>query len=77
MTAEDVGRELGFTGMVQAGASPAEAWAQIRAELAGDPDVLRLILGMPADALDASRQRWAAHGFAPPWEGLDPPGAAP
>jgi hypothetical protein len=65
-------RELGFAGMLAAGAGPQAAWEQIRAQCS-DPSVQAILTQLRRipegrAALDCSRQRWAAHGFPPPWE---------
>lgn len=66
----DAGREPGFAGMTAAGVSPADAWQQIRDDLIACPGALALLQQLDPDSLRWSRQRWAAHGLPPPWEGL-------
>jgi hypothetical protein len=63
----------GYAGMVAAGADPREAWEAIRAELAAGPETRAVIAALAGDeegraALAYSRERWAVHGFPPPWE---------
>ncbi len=64
--------ELGFAGMLAAGADPHTAWARIHAT-AQDPGLQAVIaeLRCPPEgraALAHSRKRWAAYGMPPPWE---------
>ena len=64
--------DLGFTGLLAAGYTPAEAWAEIR-ETSGDPEVRAIIADLRTTpegraALDWSREQWAAHGLTPPWD---------
>jgi hypothetical protein len=66
------GGDLGFAARLGTGASPRNAWEEIRARCSG-PE-LRAVLGaMRASdqgraALEASRQQWLAQGLVPPWE---------
>jgi hypothetical protein len=67
------GMELGFAGLLQAGVDPRQAWQQIRDSI--DDGVLRVIAELERTpegraALAYSRERWAAYGLEPPWEGL-------
>lgn len=64
--------ELGFTGLIAAGRTPEEAWAEIRAGLQ-DPEVRAIIadLGTTEEgraALAWSREQWAEHGMIAPWD---------
>jgi hypothetical protein len=71
--------DLGFAGLLAEGLSPADAWQAIRDDLAAEPAALAVIAELDRDeegraALAWSRQQWAAHGLAPPWDGLEPGG---
>jgi hypothetical protein len=64
--------DLGFDGLLQAGYTPEEAWAEIRADC-HDPSVRSIFAGLEATeegraALEWSRQQWAARGLSAPWE---------
>ena len=63
-------RLLGFAGMVAAGIPPEAAWQSIRDALRADPGALALVRSLPPDAVEWSRQHWAARGLPVPWEGL-------
>jgi hypothetical protein len=70
--------DLGFAGLLAAGLTPEQAWAEVRST-STHPAVRAIIadLGSSAEgraALDWSRQQWARHGLTPPWE--DPPDVA-
>jgi hypothetical protein len=63
---------LGFVGLLKAGYTPIQAWAEVR-KTAEDPAVQAVIAEMRKDregraALEWSRQQWAGHGLNPPWE---------
>jgi hypothetical protein len=63
---------LGYIGMINAGLTPEEAWAEVR-ETSKDPAVRAIIavLGETEEgraALTWSRERWAGHGLTAPWE---------
>jgi hypothetical protein len=67
--------DLGFAGLLAAGLTPVEAWAEVRKTTA-HPAVRAIIADLASTedgraALEFSRQRWARHGLRPPWE--DPP----
>jgi hypothetical protein len=69
---DDLG-SLGFEGLLTAGLTPAEAWAEIHDSLTAAPEALAIIDGLAdtaegRDALAWSRERWARHGLRPPWE---------
>jgi hypothetical protein len=73
-------RVPGYAGMIAAGTDPREAWEQIRAELAASPETRAVIAALAEDeegraALAYSRERWAVHGFPPPWEDAGPQAA--
>jgi hypothetical protein len=66
------GWTLGFAGLLAAGVDPQEAYEQVRARCA-DPAVRAVLAELThtpqgCAALEASRERWAAYGFPPPWE---------
>lgn len=66
-------RGLGFAGLIRAGVTPEEAWAEIRAEVHADPDTAAIITDLASTpegrgALEWSRLQWAQHGLEPPWE---------
>jgi hypothetical protein len=63
---------LGFAGLLAAGVDSQEAYQQVRA-LCADPAVRAVLAELARTpegraALEASRERWAAYGFPPPWE---------
>jgi hypothetical protein len=63
---------LGFAGLLGAGVDPQEAYQHVRAPCA-DPAVRAVLAELARTpegraALEASRERWAAYGFPPPWE---------
>jgi hypothetical protein len=67
--------ELGFAGMLLAGADPQTAWDTIHAQCA-DPAVRSIIANLAATedgraALEWSRAAWARYGLPPPWEDSD------
>jgi hypothetical protein len=66
-------RQLGLAGLLAAGRTPAEARAEIRADLLAEPGALDIIRDMGRDAegraaLAWSREQWARYGLAPPWD---------
>jgi hypothetical protein len=68
-------RTPGFRGLVEAGLTPEQAWADIRAGCQ-DPAVRAIIADLETtqegrDTLEWSRIQWAQHGLPAPWE--DPP----
>ena len=67
---DEAERDLGFAGMVAAGVPPESAWQAIRDDLVACPGALALLRQLDPDSLRWARQRWAAHGLPPPWEGL-------
>jgi hypothetical protein len=65
--------DLGFTGLLAEGLSPAEAWQVIRDELLAEPGAVAIILGLERTeqgrrALAWSRAQWAEHGLTAPWD---------
>lgn len=65
-------RDLGFAGMIAAGMTPEDAYAEIRRDLhaGGGIEIIRYLQGTEHGraALECAAQDWARHGFAPPWE---------
>jgi hypothetical protein len=65
-------RDLGFAGLLAAGLTPEEAWDEIRPDSIS-PAVQAIIADLATtregrEALALSREQWAGHGLAPPWE---------
>jgi hypothetical protein len=77
---DDEDRELGFLGMLNAGADPQQAWESIRADLAADPGSRAIFADLAAtpqgqESLEWSRRMWARHGLPAPFDDLpDAPG---
>jgi hypothetical protein len=64
--------DLGFTGLLLAGLTPEQAWAEVH-RTSQEPEVQAIIAELAAspegrEALDWSRAQWADHGLPPPWE---------
>jgi hypothetical protein len=64
--------DLGFVGLLKAGYTPEQAWAEVH-ETANHPAVRAIIadLGTTEEgraALAYSRERWAAYGLPVPWD---------
>jgi hypothetical protein len=68
----DEDRELGFAGMLATGMTPLEAWQEIRAAFAVDPETRELVRALPAETLEWSAREWARYGLRPPWEDDEP-----
>lgn len=64
--------DLGFRGLLMAGLTADQAWAEVHrtSQLPEVQAIIADLLGTPEgrDALEWSRLQWAQHGLPPPWE---------
>lgn len=65
----------GFTGLLQLGHTPDEAWKIIRDATVAEPGARELFEYMASTpdglaALEFSRRQWDERGFRPPWSEL-------